>query len=205
MTTFASNIEPPSIKRAPDSALASVASLCAESGWPFVERDGECLVKLEVSREGVPFSARVGRAADGGMEAWVHLAAAAAELGNGSALEEATESASESAEGRQAVEAIFGEISKRVRLVRGAFKDAPVAGRPGFEVLIPADSGGKELSDALAALSVACQLAGPEIQLVLSDPFIAESYLAQSSRARGCSSSRQVTSDTCVSGGAFSS
>jgi hypothetical protein len=184
-----------------DSGPASLASLCAESGWPFNERAGDCLVKLEINRAEPPFYARVERAADGAIIAWVDLTAAAQELEDVGSLEEATAPAPESPVGRRAVEAIFAEMAGRMCCVRGVFKESPIARTAGFEVHIPANSGSEQLADALAALSVACQLAGPECQLLLCDPVIAESYLAQLRRVRGCSPGRQDTPDTRVPDG----
>ena len=177
-------------------ARATVASLCAESGWPCQARAGDCLVKLELHRQGTPFYARVGRAADGGIRAWVDLTATACELGGG--LEQAT--ATQPPACRNAVEAILAEVSDRIRLVRGCIKEAPIGWAAGFEVCIPAEGGGQELADGLSALSVACDLAGPEIQLLLSDPDIVELYLVQTCRARGRSPGRQDTPDTRVPG-----
>ena len=161
------------------SGLATVASLCAESGWPCSERAGDCLVKLEVHREGPPFYAHLERAADGGISAWVHLTAAAHEPGGGG------EEAAQSPACRRAVETMLAEVSDRMRLARGRLRESPGEWIAGFEVGIPADGGGEELAEALSALSVACQLAGPEVQLLLSEPEIVELYLAHSSRGSG--------------------
>lgn len=189
----------------PNSGAPSVADICAESGWAFVERGGECIVKLEVNRDGAPFSARVGRAAGGGVSAWAHLAAAAAEIDEGSNPNETTGLAHDFPVCREAAETVFSQLANRVSLVRGIFRKSPAATTAGLEVLLPADCGGEQLADALSALSVACELAGPEIRLLLSDPDASEPYLGRFRRDRGRSPRRHDSPGACVPGEASSS
>jgi hypothetical protein len=170
-------LEPYAVETVPGPAEASVAGACAESGWPFTERASVCLVRLEVNREAAPFHARLRRAADGGIRAWVDLTAAARELGEGGGAALAEEASPESPACRAAVDAMLADVSTRMRLVRGVCNDGPAGRTAGFEVSIPAPGGGEQVAEALSALSVACQLAGPETQLLMSDPVIAGLYL----------------------------
>jgi hypothetical protein len=140
------------------------------------------VVKLEVKREGPPFYSHVERTADGAIRTWVDLSAAAQDLGSALDVEIVTDAQPLSPACRQAVRAIFAQVSERIRGVRGVLHESPAA-RAGFEMQLPATSSGEQLADGLAALSIACLFAGPEIQLLLSDPFIAESYLGQRSAA----------------------
>jgi hypothetical protein len=170
-----------------DSGPPSPASLCADAGWAFSERRGACLVKLEVNRQGPPFHARLERAADGGIAAWVDLTAAAQELAE--AVEPRHEPGAPPVPSpcRRAVEAMLAEVSGRIPMVRGVLRDGSRGPIAGFEAHIARAGAAEQLADVLSVLSVACELSGPEIQLLLTDPVVAEAYLSQINRACGSS------------------
>jgi len=174
----------------------SVLLLCAACGWPFAERGRGCVVMLESRRGGPPFYARVEEAADGGIIAWVDLASAARVVGDGSDAPACSLDAGPDLPAcHQAVARLLAEVSTRIRLVRGIFRGVPGAPAPAFESRLASGSNAEQLADALAALSVACHFAGPEIQLLLSEPAIAEAYLIESDRTGGCSSGQRKTQE----------
>jgi hypothetical protein len=90
---------------------------------------------------------------------------------------------------------LLAEVSRRISLVRGVFRDVPGAPAAAFESRLASGSNGEQLADALAALSVACHFAGPEVQLLLSEPAIAEAYLIESDRTGGRSSGQRKTQE----------
>jgi len=157
------------------AAISEVASLCAASGWPFTEGETGCRVKLEVRREAV-FHAHVECAA-GGILAWVDLTGAVA-------LDVAPPQ-----ECHQAARALLRELEERMKLVRGALGGTAAEPSARLEVCLALPCTVEQLADALSALSVACELAGPEIQLLLSNPEIA--CLTQTNCAGGRSPQRQ--------------
>ena len=157
---------------------AILASACAESGWDFAERSTRYLVRLETDRDGAPFYARIEADADGQIFAWVDLTSAILVFDTASApgAGMAGEAKTQSPVCLRAAEAMLAEVTRRVRGVRGVVREEAGRSVVGLLARLPA-ANGEDLAEAISALSVACQLAGPEIKLLLSDSAIAGLYL----------------------------
>lgn len=149
--------------------LSQADRLCTEAGWPFTDRaEGRIAVALEVPRR--PFTAVIEHRENHGLVASVTLA-----WGEGPP---------ESSHGA-ALAILLLRATGSVRLARAAAV-AEAEGRfaARLEAVLPAGAAGRDLHHALSALSVACQLCGPEAELLHENAEIAETYLLGCSQGR---------------------
>jgi hypothetical protein len=136
--------------------------LCQEAGWPFTERsEGRLAVKLEVGR--APYQAMIEPRHHGGLVV-------------SSQLTEGEKPPSDPS--RTALALLLLLASGSVRLARAAAIE-PAEGRLAtrFETALPAAAGAGHLHHALASLSVACRLCGPEAALLHDDHVVAAECL----------------------------
>jgi hypothetical protein len=158
-----------------DLEFSPVASLCSDSGWPCTERAGGCSVKLEVDRSVPPILAFIERLEGGQISAWVDLTSSPLEVEESSAapVPALVETC------RLAVSTLLMSVSRKVRCLRFVVRDTPVGWSAGFEGRLPANADATQLTDLLSSLWVACSLCGPEAQSLLTQPVLAELYLAR--------------------------
>jgi hypothetical protein len=164
----------------PGEPFADVAlpELAVDCGWPCESRrDGARLVtNLECSR--APYQAIVERADGSEVLAWVKFASAFIdEIDGAPPMADVC---------RNAAAVLLMNVSSRIKMVRGAVGaveesagDARGPALPRLEVRLPASAGAADLSHAFSALSVACEVCGPEMGVLLSNPAIAQAFLAR--------------------------
>jgi hypothetical protein len=137
-------------------------SLCQESGWPFVEREGErFMVTLEVSHGF--YQAMVAATPDG-----LRVSADLGEVGFPFPPVQ------------EAVARLLLGACGHLRLVRGVFIEhgsAQITIR--FEVVLDETPSIAELTHALSALSLACESCGKETTVLVENQEVAQLYLAQ--------------------------
>jgi hypothetical protein len=137
-------------------------SLCQESGWPFVEREGErFMVTLEVSH--------------GFFQATV--TATPAGIGVTADLGEVRFPSPTS---QEALARLLLGVCGHLRLARGILtENASAQIRIRFEVVLDETPSIAELTHALSALSLACECCGKEATVLVENQEVAQLYLAQ--------------------------
>ena len=162
---------------APPQDRPDLARLCAETGWPFEERDGGTL-SVELETAGIPLRASIQDEADGGLRLQAALLRTRT-LGS---------------PGRQAVATALLATSATVRMVRAYAAEDGDEVQPGFEVRLSPAAEPATLDHALAALSVSCGLCVLEARALQQDALAqryleARGYAPDSISQLGCSSS----------------
>lgn len=159
---------------------AELAALCAGCGWPCEPRRGgtRFIAKLEVSR--AAYQAVIEPRADGCIDVRVDLSTDVMQtqvtLHGAPDLPDAIPALEEPS--RMALAIALGAVADRVHLVRGAASETSAGLAVQLEAALPRFAVAADVSHALAALSVACEQCGPEAQLFMTDPSIAEAFLA---------------------------
>jgi len=136
-----------------------LASLCAELGWPFVERAGVLSVNLETERAAYKAVVQIEE------KRFVRVAV------------ELAPCAAWSAPSRQALAVLLLAACGMVRLARAVVYESSGAETAGFEVRFTGTPSADELKHALASLSVACCLCALEAK-AMEDESLASAYLA---------------------------
>jgi len=142
----------------PNVECAALGDLLRETSWTCVER-GPNDFSAALDCDSVP-AARI-RLADQGVLCDVEIA----------------RRANPAIHCRQALAVFLVTASDALRLVRGCAAEADGQLSVGFQVCLAAAPASEEIAHALAALSVACQSCGREVN-VLFDGAVARSYLA---------------------------
>lgn len=144
----------------PQEAVAELVRLCAEAGWPAVERaSGDVVVTIDTSH--AAYQARISRNEEGVVRAtvaWPEIAPA-------------------SPIGRAAIAHLLLLLSSRVRLVKGVLLSGDGMAGAGVTAASEPKSTDAAIGRALSALSVACQLTGREMVSLTNDD-LARAYLA---------------------------
>ncbi|MEE9229913.1 MAG: hypothetical protein V3U86_04335 [Acidobacteriota bacterium] len=139
--------------------------LCRDAGWSATPRDdGSMAVGLETRGEGIKYRARVAAHRQGGTRVSVSLA----------------DSHAFSRVSRNALGIFMLRASGSFRMVRASFKRSDPRWMLALEVCFPASVDPPGLNHALSALSVACEVCGPE-SAALTAKECASKYL----RSRG--------------------
>jgi len=134
-----------------ETSAEDLLRLCGELGWSTRrQRDGQLAVDLASRRE----SGQVVITTDG-----AHVRVAAM-LGRTDGCTAAS---------REAIALLLLLVSGLVRLVRAVRLDEGSSGAAGLAVVLPAPVGVEALEHARAAISVACDLCGPEAGLLQDD------------------------------------
>jgi hypothetical protein len=135
----------------------NLKQICAEAGWPFVERaSGKLAVELEV--------------ANGFYQALLVPTGRGVQIGCDLATCDAAPLC------RQAIGGLLLAASAAVRLVRAAIAPGEVPPVARFEVVFASAPCPLELANALESLSVACSHCGEEVNM-LQDHAVAQRYL----------------------------
>lgn len=136
-----------------------LGALCRESGWTFEQTTrGRVTVQLE-TRTG-PYHAVLTARPDGGVDMGVDVGSA-----DGAC--------------RNALATVLLKASAMIRMVRAAVHQTPQRTCVRFEVSLPGETTAAEISEALSALSVACESCGREVRAVQNEE-IAQAYLSLS-------------------------
>ncbi len=143
-----------------DEALVGrLKALCSESGWAFeVTTHGRLTVQLE-TRTG-PYYAILTARPDGGVDMGVDIGSAEAAC-------------------RSALTTALLKACGVIRMARAAVHQTEQRATVRFEVSLPGRTTAAEISEALSALSVACESCGREVR-ALQNKDIAETYLSLS-------------------------
>jgi len=143
------------------AAEADLDRLCEEAGWVFTRRSSGCLaVDLEGTAQFC--QAQLERRADGDVALSVVL----------------DDCHSESVCCGQATAIFLLRYCGWLRMTRGVVQKASERVTPRFEVVLAADPSPSELSEALAALSVAVRLGAEEVHVLARSEELARCYLA---------------------------
>lgn len=151
--------------------------LCAAGGWEFTEAGGGG-VAVQLETRVCPYYAMARPRGDGGVDLSVEVA-------SGQDL---------SASCRHALAAMMLSACQVVRMARAAAREADGRTAVRFEVALDRPVGAGELSRGLAALSVSCELCGPEARALWNQD-IADAYLSLSRSAKD--GPGQKTSQKC--------
>jgi hypothetical protein len=134
-------------------------NFCTESGWKFTERAATKLAVDLGARSGF-YQAIVEEQAGGAVSIAVELTRDTGVIGEIS---------------KRALGTLLLRASSVVRLARGSVREGGEGAS--FEVLFQTRPSAAELSHALSALTVACDLCGQEV-VAMQDEFVAKNYLA---------------------------
>jgi hypothetical protein len=161
------------------AAEGELDQICEESGWEFSRRSGGHLA-VELDSAAGFYTAQLGRRADGAL-----------------ALSVAIDDSHPSNRMCEEASAFFlMRLSGATRMARavGGSLDGEVA--PRFEVVFPLNPSSSELSEAVAALSVAVRFGARELKLLANDERVARSYLARNPHSVRCGAVKAVPKNT---------
>jgi len=148
------------------AAEGELERLCEAAGWAFTPRSGGFLA-VDLEESVGFFQAKLERRADGAVALCVPI-------------EDGLPSDGACAE---AVAIFLLRFSSGLRMVRGAGGPTSEAAPPRFEVVFPSGPSASELSEALAALSVAVRFGARELYVLARSERTARSYLEWNAHA----------------------
>jgi len=151
-----------------EGELPDMASLCAETGWPFDER-AEGGVAIDLAVPGLCLPAHVEA-----REAGIFLQA------------ELTEAPRSPRACREALAALLLGINAAHRMVRGVFRnDLGASGdaRAWLEAWLPGNASSSQLGEAIASAAVAARHCALEARCLAGDERLARAFLARSREA----------------------